>query len=52
MMVVLLASLRRQLLLLISIFLLLPNAKIKETIPKGKNLQKQKEIKHVVTKDN
>ena len=52
MMVVFLPSLRHQLLLLISIFVLLPNTKIKETIPREKNPQKQKERKHVVTKDN
>ena len=49
--VVLVPSLRHQLFLLISIFPLLPEVKIEETILRGKSLKKQKERGNIVTKD-
>ena len=49
--VVLVPSLRHQLLLLISIFPLLPKAQVEEEISRGKIAQKQKERRDLVTKD-
>ena len=50
-MTVVVLSLRHQLFLLIPIFLLLPKAKVEETIPREKNPQKQKERKDAGTQD-